>query len=216
MASRRKRATHRERWSARAHPRNARGRFVRKSSSRRRNPGKGRHVRHRYHRERWSASEHPRGARGQFVRKNPRSRSHHRRSNPGLPRDIVGRIGRGALDALEIVAGKAVTKGLPSLVKAPTTGNTGLAVQGLAAVVVGLVADMVGGAEIGRMVLAGGLSAPIESIIAGAGIPYLSPALNGTLSSYVMPPAQLPVQASRGRGRALLSSYSGGVPAYMM
>lgn len=117
-------------------------------------------------------------------RSTPRRAS--RRRNPDLVQQLLG----GVVDAAEIVAGKAATRVIPPLLKLPTTGNTGLAVQIAAAVALGYVADMAFGANVGRNVLAGALSAPLESVVVAANVPYVSAALitpvpgTGTTAGY--------------------------------
>lgn len=174
-----------ERWIAREHPRNARGQFIRTTgrgheTRRRRNaPARLHHPRRRaYHHERWVASEHPRNARGEFVRKGRSSRRrnpYHRRRNPGRF-EVVEMLKDGVIDSVEIIAGKAAVRSVPQLVKLPTTGNVGIAVQVATALVFGFLGDKVS-PEIGRNLLAGALTAPLEDMIVTANVPWISNAL---------------------------------------
>lgn len=92
-------------------------------------------------------------------------------------RGIQKKLTDGAVDAVQIVLGKAAARAIPVAFNLPRQGNTGLAVQIASAVAAGMVGEKVLGRAAARMILAGGLSAPIESFVAGAGIPYLSGAL---------------------------------------
>ncbi len=118
-----------------------------------------------------------------------RRRSHrrksvsHRRKYRGNPRvsltptGIVNASLNGVVDAAEIVVGKAVARTIPPLIGVPTAGLMGMLVQVLTAVVVGWAGNRFVSPNAGKMMLAGALVSPIEDLIKGAGIPYLSTAL---------------------------------------
>ena len=91
--------------------------------------------------------------------------------------NIANTITRGAVDALQVTAGKGLARSIPTALGLPQSGAAGIAVQVAVAVALGMGADKVLGRAAGRMVVAGALSAPIESIVATAGIPFLSDAL---------------------------------------
>lgn len=113
-------------------------------------------------------------------RTNPRYGVTHRvyRRNPvrGALHNIPGRLFGGVVDAAELLAGKAVARTVPGLVKIDRDTTTGLIVQATAGAAAGIAAHMVN-ANLGKMVMAGGLSAPLESLIRRANIPVVSAAL---------------------------------------
>ena len=84
----------------------------------------------------------------------------------------------GAANALYILVGKAGARTVHTITGLPKAGNMGLAVQALSAVAVGMIADMVIGPARAKYVLAGGLTAPLETAIVAYNIPFLAPALS--------------------------------------
>lgn len=113
-------------------------------------------------------------------RRSTRRRSHRRsiglaRRNP--PRSgIVGTLTQGVKDAGLVLAGKAATNFASRMV--PTTSAAmGVATRVAAALGVGLLARRFMGADSARLVIAGGLVAPIENAIKAANVPLLSGAL---------------------------------------
>jgi len=185
--------------------RDKRGRFVKGGTHRRRrqNPANPAKPRRRASAQK-AARSAPRSASGRFLPRHGR-----RRRNPdGLGTDLVGMLVDGALGAVEVIGGKVAVRALPGVVGLPTAGNTGLAIQAALAVALGWVTDMFAGPDVARMVLAGGLAAPMESMIAGANLPVISTAVSGTMGSYVRRPLTgarraLPAFA-RKPGRALM------------
>ena len=118
-----------------------------------------------------------------------RRRAPARRRNPRR-RGIVEQLTGGVQDAVGIVLGKAAARALPSMVGMQKAGNTGLLTQAIAALAAGMAADRFLGVRTGRLVLAGGLTAPLESFVVGAGIPWISGALQPTgMGAYVTPHA---------------------------
>ena len=113
-------------------------------------------------------------------RRSPSSRR-HRRNPPGMsgllfylrPANLMG----GVMDAGEVLIGKVAVRTIPGLVGAPTDGNLGLIIQGLSAVLAGGLAHTFVNHNAGKMVLAGGLAAPLESLIKALNIPMISSAL---------------------------------------
>lgn len=104
-----------------------------------------------------------------------------RRSNPRLTvRGMTKSLMDGTMDAVLVLTGKAATRTIPIVANLPKEGNVGLAVQALTAVVVGLVAGRVGifNPTQARMLLAGGLTGPLETLIVANNIPFLGPALS--------------------------------------
>lgn len=112
-----------------------------------------------------------------------RSRRRTYRSNPPLtlqraPQLLI----RGVQDAAIITVGKAGSRALPQLIGLPADSSPmGLAVVAAAAVGVGLVGHQLGGRDVGRLALAGALTAPIEGLIRAMNIPMLSAALGDDL-----------------------------------
>lgn len=133
------------------------------------------------------------------ARPRPRARSRktYRRNPPRKMsiRGVLKSVQEGAMDAALILTGKAATRSIPLMANLPKEGNIGLAVQGLTALVVSLAAQRVLKPAQARMVLAGGLTAPLETLIVSYNVPFLAPALR-------------PVE-----GDAQLSAYLGGYVA---
>lgn len=114
-----------------------------------------------------------------------RGKRYHVRRHLSNPRGIMNFVLTGAIDATEVVLGKAgvriVAGYLPASI--PQTGAVGLAIQVALATGLGFGAHKFVSPNAGKMVLAGGLSGVIESFIKSLNIPILSPAL-GDASSY--------------------------------
>ena len=107
----------------------------------------------------------------------------------------------GAMDSALVLTGKAATRMIPLMANLPKEGNIGLAVQGLTAVVVSMLAQNFLRPAQARMILAGGLTAPLETLIVSFNIPFLAPALqpvegdaqlSAYLGGYVTPPPPAP------------------------
>lgn len=97
----------------------------------------------------------------------------------------------GAIEAGQVLFGKALVRSVPDLAGLPKEGNVGLAVQAAVALVGGILADMFLSKDASRAILAGGLTAPLETVIVAYKVPWLSGALSpvtqtSTLSAYVM------------------------------
>ena len=110
-----------------------------------------------------------------------RKRSHRRRyrSNPRMPRTAMGFVGmitNGVIDAGEVVLGKAGARLVPQTFGIPTTGAMGLGVQVLSAVVIGWLGTFISG-NASKMLLAGGLAAPVEDFLKTLNLPIIGPAL---------------------------------------
>ena len=80
----------------------------------------------------------------------------------------------GAIDASEVLVGKVVVRAIPPMVGLPSGDTTGLLVQALTAVLAGGVAHAFVSSNAGKMVLAGGLAAPLETLVKGLNIPMIS------------------------------------------
>lgn len=168
-------------------PRDSKGRFKKRGRSR---------SRSRKRRRRARRNLPPRDSMGRFVatrggrrrRRRSRSRRSYRR-NPAMP-DVFGLLMDGTIQAGQVLVGKAATRSVPDLFQLPKQGNVGLAVQGAVAVGLGWVADMFLSKDAARAILAGGLTAPMETMIVAYQVPWLSTALapttaNGNLQAYV-------------------------------
>lgn len=92
-------------------------------------------------------------------------------------RGIVGQVIQGAQDAAAVVAGKAVTNVISRMVPVTATAPA-LAVRTAVAVAAGIAARAFLGADVGRMVLAGGLTVPIETVVRSANVPMITGALS--------------------------------------
>lgn len=146
-------------------PKSARGR---KSSKRRRsNPPAATAAPRRRRRRRTASSS---------SSSSPRRRG--RRRNPPSMRGIVGQLVQGGKDASGVLLGKASARAVPQLFNLPQSGVIGLAVQLGVALATGLAAHKFVGRDYGRFVMAGGISAPLETFIVSKNIPYLAPALS--------------------------------------
>lgn len=111
-------------------------------------------------------------------RKATRRRSPARRNPPRRRVDIMGSLWDGSVEAVQILIGKAAARSLPDLVGAPKQGNLGLAVQAATALVTGYVAGMFLSPDAARAMMAGGLTAPIETLIVSYNVPWLGSALS--------------------------------------
>lgn len=109
------------------------------------------------------------------------TRRRRRNRNPA-PKITVRRVLRdiqdGAVNAAYILVGKAAARTIHTVTGLPKMGNTGLAVQALSAVAAGMIADAVIGASRAKFVLAGGLTAPLETAIVAYNVPFLAQALS--------------------------------------
>lgn len=143
------------------------------------------------------------------VRRRRPAATRRRRRNPPrrrsrarlTPRTIINKVTTGIQDAAGVLAGKAAARAIPELIGFRQSGAAGMGMQLLSGVVAAYVADMFMGAKFARQVMAGALLAPLESVIIGANIPILSPALAGG--------PLLPATAG-----AYPSVYGGGIGAY--
>ena len=116
-------------------------------------------------------------------------------------KNITKTLMDGAMDSALVLTGKAATRSIPLLANLPKEGNIGLAVQGLTAVVVSMLAQNFLRPAQARMILAGGLTAPLETLIVSFNVPFLAPALqpveadaqlSAYLGGYVSPPPPAP------------------------
>lgn len=139
------------------------------------------------------------------TRKNPpattRRRRAPRRNAPKLtPRNVIRSAVDGTKDAALVLVGKGATRTIPVVANLPRGGPAGLAIQGLTAVLVSMVARNFLKPAQAKMVLAGGLSAPLETLVVSYDVPFLANALQpgeqaaqlqAYLHGYVEPAAPL-------------------------
>lgn len=148
-------------------------------------------------RRRASVKSNPPAARRRSPRRARRSTKRRRtRSNPPRPRvtakGAVGQLVQGAKDAAMVVTGKAAARALPTLLKLPKEGALGIGVQIGVGLASGFLAHWFGGRDAGRFILAGALSAPIETVLVAKRVPFFAPALSPAtaatqVGAYAMP-----------------------------
>ena len=103
---------------------------------------------------------------------------YRRRNPPSFFSGLPGKLMDAGLGAAQVVIGKAGARAIPTMLKLPADGPMGLATQVAAALAMGFVGSYLSPSA-GKMLLIGGLCAPIESFIKGANIPVISSALSG-------------------------------------
>lgn len=92
------------------------------------------------------------------------------------PKGILNQLTTGAIDASEIVVGKAIARSIPGLLGISTSGTMGLVIQLGGGIAAGFIGNFIN-PNAGKMMLAAGLAAPIESLIKQMNIPFISSAL---------------------------------------
>ncbi len=108
----------------------------------------------------------------------PVRRRRYRRNQPQrfTVRNLGKQLQQGVFDAAGVVVGKAATRIISNLIPIPRTGAImEFAVQAGSAVVVGTAASMFLSRDVARMLVAGGLAAPVESF--AKNIPFIGPML---------------------------------------
>lgn len=159
-------------------PRDSRGRFVKRSSSRRKRSNPSRASLRR------KANSQPRDRYGRFV---SRGRSSRRRKNPAVKgiRGFPGLLVNGAVGAVTLTTSKVATRMVPQLLNMDRSSNVGLGVELAAAVAFGWLTDMVAGEDWGAWVLAGALTAPLEDAAVRWQVPFVAQHLQpGTVGVY--------------------------------
>ena len=136
----------------------------------------------------------------------PRARANPPRARKRGGFDFVGSFVDGATEATQVLVGKALARSVPDLVGLPKQGNIGLAIQTGVALLTGYAAEMFVSAGAARALMAGGLTAPLETLIVAYNVPWLSGALHpvsgqNALGSYVM--GQNGAAIAAGRRRSL-------------
>lgn len=148
----------------------------------------------------WKASDHPRyqtgpnkgkfkpkgsgGTKKKAARKNaPKAKGKPRRAparqNPRRP-DLVEMLMDGTMAAGQVLVGKAAARSVPTMLGLPKQGVTGLAIQAAVALLSGYVASMFLAPGSAAAIMAGGLTAPIETALVAYNVPWIGPALAPT------------------------------------
>lgn len=139
------------------------------------------------------------------------------RRNPAKP-DVVQMLTRGTLTATQVLLGKAATRAIPDLIKLPKSGNAGLAVQVAVALALGYVGEMFFSKTTAAALLAGGLTAPVETLIVSANVPYVSQYLSpgasssavaGYVQGYVPPSRPIAGYVTHGGAATPASQFNG-------
>lgn len=130
----------------------------------------------------------------------PKRRTAAKRNPPRRKFDPVRSLVEGGTEAAQVLIGKSLARSVPDLVGMPKQGNIGLAIQAGVALATGYAAEMFVSPQAARALMAGGLTAPLETLVVAQNIPWMSRALSpttaqGELGAYVM----------GGNGRALSS-----------
>jgi len=115
------------------------------------------------------------------YRANPRRRSRRRsyRRNPSM-RGIVGTAKQAVVDAVGITVGQIAVRAIPKYIPGATQpGALGLAIQAAVAIAAGWAGHRFAGANMGRMIAAGGVNAVLVTAIKAANVPVVSAALAG-------------------------------------
>jgi hypothetical protein len=86
----------------------------------------------------------------------------------------------GGVAAVEVLVGKAAVRSIPQALNLPKEGNTGLAVQVATALAVAWAGSMFLPPQAAAALLAGGLTAPLETAIVAYDVPWLGQALSPT------------------------------------
>lgn len=115
------------------------------------------------------------------TKQNPRRR--RRRTTTRRNPRVVNQLTEGVRNAAGVLVGKAAARTIPSIVGLPKQGMLGLGIQAAVAVVAGGAADRFLGREWGKMVLAGALTAPLETLVVAYNVPFLSAALSPVTAS---------------------------------
>jgi hypothetical protein len=130
-----------------------------------------------------------------MARRKRHGRRRYRR-NPGgrsgfSVKGILGRLQRGVVDGLWVVAGEAGAGIVPGFFPAiPSTGVVGFVVQGLTAVGLGeVVRRFAKNSRAAEFVVAGALAKPIRALALASGIPQLTRALSSYPSFAAYPEA---------------------------
>jgi hypothetical protein len=110
--------------------------------------------------------------------RNPRRRHRVRRNPPAFSvKGIAGAAIQGGKDALAITAGQAATNFVARMVPISSTVPA-LGVRVAVAIAAGVAASQFLGRDVGRLVLAGGLTVPLQSALKAANVPLLTGALS--------------------------------------
>lgn len=115
-----------------------------------------------------------------------RKRRTYRRNQPQMRR-LTRDLQEGVVGAFQVVSGKAAARVVPEMFGIPSAGLQGLAIQAGVALLVGMFGRQIFGVKAGQMLTIGALTAPVETVIIQANIPFISGGLSAypTLGAYV-------------------------------
>lgn len=171
------------------------GQFMPKRARKRKNPPAARRATPR-------AAPRRRAA----ARKAPARRRTYRR-NPARMPDLFVMLKDGTMAAGQVLVGKAAARSVPQLLNLPQQGNMGLAIQAGVALGLGYVSSMVFSRGTAAAIMAGGLTAPLETLLVANQVPWIGEALS--------PTTQLDqVSGYMGRYPAGIGRYPAGVGRY--
>jgi len=164
-----------------------------------------------------------RDAKGRFVRKSrarrnaPKRKTTTRRRrtykrNPVKAPDIFVMLKDGSIAATQVLVGKAVVRSVPDLLNLPKQGNVGLAIQAAVALGTGYLSSMFLSRGAAAAMMAGGLTAPIETLLVSNNVPWIGEALSPTsdaaaVSGYMGRYPQAPGMGRYPRPVAALAGY---------
>jgi len=143
-----------------------------------------------------------------------------RRNAPRRPKmpDLVGMLMDGTVNAGQVLVGKAAARSVPDLMGLPKEGNVGLAIQAAVAVGVGFFADMFLSRQAAAAILAGGLTAPLETFLVAQDVPWIGEALSpvtaaAEVGAYTM--GRYPARVNNNRLPGNMGRYPAARPSLM-
>lgn len=101
----------------------------------------------------------------------------YHRNPPMSMRGFMPMLMEGAIDAGEVVVGKAAARLVPSLFGFGKGTMMNMTIQAITAIGMGYIGHSFVSRNAGKMLLAGGLASPLEDIIKAANVPLISAAL---------------------------------------
>lgn len=107
----------------------------------------------------------------------PRRRTYRRNPRRKMP-DLIGMLTEGTMTAAQVLIGKAAARTVPDMAGLPRGGNLGLATQAGIALLVGFAADQFLSRSASSAILAGGLTAPLETFLVAQDVPWIGQALS--------------------------------------
>ena len=108
-----------------------------------------------------------------------------RRRNPAK-QNLVGDLIDGVADAGGVIAGRIGARSLPQVLGIQQAGNMGLLIQVLVAIAGGWIADQFLSKNMAKMILAGGLTAPLETLAVAMNVPFVAEALSPAVAQQAL------------------------------